>query len=434
MGLIFDDALLNSWMPVLSLLIMIATIINILTYLLGALLQQEKIKSAAKAGFIEIFYSAVIIAFVMFTVNAANGLVQYLAGGGTEPFLVYMPSGSTFVPVDLCQQTGTFITSDPRSPYYWNERTNEGIPYCHIRIAMYFLDTIFDELNGHAFKIYLSYILTSTLGADFTLNVEFVFEKAGFFTVNPIRGFFVVPNLIKTFAFETAIKIMGLLKFQEVLLSFISKALFPGLFMLGIIFRTFAFTRKIGGLLMAIALVMFFIYPMFYLLPALLVKKIKDEARARDPANLNPNIAGNLYVRGAPPSLTGTGQSAEEQEEEYRRIREGINAAGARDLVRSVEGARTGINVADDRDISDEELDQLAERGTSWFYRISRTSWYHPSVSQFDNGEIIDVLARLSFFSVFFGLLGILAAIASIRSLSVMLGGDIEIAGLTHLI
>ena len=52
----------------------------------------------------------------------------------------------------------------------------------------------------------------------------------------------------------------------------------------------------------------------------------------------------------------------------------------------------------------------------------------------YEPGGMIDILSRLTFFSVFFSLFSILGTIAAIRSLSMTFCVDIEIAGLTRLI
>jgi hypothetical protein len=49
-------------------------------------------------------------------------------------------------------------------------------------------------------------------------------------------------------------------------------------------------------------------------------------------------------------------------------------------------------------------------------------------------GGYIDMVSRLTFFSLFFSFLGVMATIAAVKSLSGLFGGDLEIAGLTHLI
>jgi hypothetical protein len=71
----------------------------------------------------------------------------------------------------------------------------------------------------------------------------------------------------------------------------------------------------------------------------------------------------------------------------------------------------------------------------SWFGAVSKRSMVDNFMDYawLPNGPL-DVLSRLTFWSVFFSLFGILGTIAGIRSLSITFGGDIEIAGLTRLI
>ena len=75
------------------------------------------------------------------------------------------------------------------------------------------------------------------------------------------------------------------------------------------------------------------------------------------------------------------------------------------------------------------------EATDSWYSKVEAQSKFDSGIGiAYKQGGPVDALSRIAFFSAFFSLFGILATIASIRSLSVTFGGDIEIAGLTHLI
>jgi hypothetical protein len=43
-------------------------------------------------------------------------------------------------------------------------------------------------------------------------------------------------------------------------------------------------------------------------------------------------------------------------------------------------------------------------------------------------------MGRMVFFSLFFSFLAVMSTIAAIKGLSPLFGGDVEIAGLTHLV
>jgi hypothetical protein len=161
---------------------------------------------------------------------------------------------------------------------------------------------LFDETKDFAFSIYLSYIKTSML-SEATINIEFVFEAAGFFTFTPWRGFFTMGNTIKALVFDWAIKIMMLTKFQEVLLRFIAIGLFQALFVIGAILRTFMFTRRLGGLLLGMAIAFYFVFPAFYAYGALVMIDLKEKARPAWMADTTANPDG--YKNPQPDSVLG---------------------------------------------------------------------------------------------------------------------------------
>jgi len=73
-----------------------------------------------------------------------------------------------------------------------------------------------------------------------------------------------------------------------------------------------------------------------------------------------------------------------------------------------------------------------------FFYAVDFTGLLITNEDYIDSlispGGVIDATARFVFFSMFFALLAVFATVGAIRSLSPLLGGDVELAGLTHLI
>ncbi|MCX6776155.1 MAG: hypothetical protein NT130_04895 [Candidatus Micrarchaeota archaeon] len=68
------------------------------------------------------------------------------------------------------------------------------------------------------------------------------------------------------YAFGLLIPLISSFIAQRYILEFTKTALFPTLLAMGIILRTFFFTRKVGGLLIAIALALYTIYPLMYIM------------------------------------------------------------------------------------------------------------------------------------------------------------------------
>ncbi len=450
----------------------IVTTLVALVYVISGFLMNEKMKTWAKMELAEIFYSAVIIAVAIGGITTMDNVVQGALGvsnlGGTTAttgsfgsagqFQCLGTATSAFVPVsiggvktykcmDIC---GEEIARDQNSIY-------NGVPSCHMRLGMWYLSETFEEAKNFAFDIYVSYIKTSFVG-ELTINIEYFTEYAGFFTFNPWRGFVSMPNKVKELCFDWAMKLMMLCKFQEVLLRYVAVALFPALFVIGALLRTFTFTRRLGGLLLAMAIALYFFFPAFYAFGALVMFDLKSKAydswMHNDKANPvrlsgplagsrvpDPPISNTMYINGNVPTLGGG--STTEDLKNALMVNEG-NGLTSPEFLREIEnGQKTGIlpsfDLNSNTQRSDDEVRKAMEdsrrKGDNFIDTVSKEGKYDDFITSVwtQNGPL-DVLARITFWSLFFGLFSIIGTIGIIRSLSITFGGDIEIAGLTRLI
>jgi len=447
------DVWYTTWIPIALLALGIAIILTAIVYMIGSALSNDKMKMWAKLELVEVFYSAVIIAVIAVpsvgVLSVVDSIVKGSLGYGDDGPLVWIPESDTFA--SLCKDD---IAQNQMSIY-------NNVSACHIRLGMYFMHALFKETSDFAYKDYLSYIYTS-MAADFTMNFEFITEAAGFFTVAPWRGFFTMGNTIKSLVFDYAIKLMILLKFQEVMLAFIAKALFPALFVVGAVLRTFTFSRRLGGLLLAMALSLYYVFPMFYALGGIVMLDIKAQVLSPDNPNnadflsvckgisndacKDPPITNIMYINGTIPMIGGgmktseyldaanklEGKTAQERMAAMESDKQGMKPLDA-DVNTGRLGSDFGAKVSlDDRLVN---MEKARNNTQIWFDKVASQSKFDTAVLMtYKPGGPVDILSRVAFFSVFFSLFGILATIASIRSLSVTFGGDIEIAGLTHLI
>ncbi|MBI5224050.1 hypothetical protein HY990_06550 [Candidatus Micrarchaeota archaeon] len=450
----------GNWIGLAGVLLMIGVILVGIVYIISVFISNDKFKSWAKSELVELLYSAVLISLLVFGSYAADGILQgamgigaaHLATGGivsptTAPVPVVPLSGGSssrvYTNLDIC---GPNLAAATGSVY-------SGIPSCHIKLAIWYLRELYDEAKQTGFEIYSSYIATSMI-AEFTLNVEFIFEITGFFNFNPFKGFFAMGNYAKSTLFDWAIKLMMLNKFQEVIIRYIATGLYPTFFVMGAILRAFSFTRKLGGLLLAIALSLYFILPSFYAFAALLAIDLKAHVRSAAILNDNPQailgdppIASTMYVDGYLPLLSNRVTAAEL----HNSLRQMEGVTDEEFLNRMERGywdnPGTVINPGNNYDFSSNSGAALSDdqrRATiatahdttqNWFNSISRLSRLDQFVSHiWEPGGYIESFSRLTFWSMFFSLLGLLATIAGIRSLAIIFGGDIEIAGLTRLI
>lgn len=433
-----------SWVWVAAAAFSIMTAFIALVYALGSILLNEKMKTWAKMELVEVFYSAIIISAALGAIPVIDGVVQGSLGvsnlgDGEHPITQWWVRDSEaglkeeeFV--DIC---GEDMVRAEYSVY-------QNLTSCHVRLATYYLRTIFGEARDFAYMIYRSYIWSS-MASEFSINVESAFEQAGFFTWTPWRGFFTMGNVIKELSFDWAMKIMQLTKFQELLVRFTATALFPGLFITGAILRTLVFTRRLGGLLLAIGIALYFVFTSFYSFGALIMLHLKfvaapawEVSDANKHGTNDPPIMNTIYVTGDIPMPGGTVTDAEMEaqylyfdtmsEEEFADYVEGEGFAPDIDLGKQLSEAE-----------KEEAFETSQEGFSTWFGDVSRQSMIDKVAgvlgpSYWRSNGFLDVLARLVFFSLFFSLFGIIGTIAAIRSLAMTFGGDIEIAGLTRLI
>jgi len=428
------------WLPVAGACLGIATMLVGLIYMIGSMLMNDRMKGWAKLELSEIIYSAIIIAVIATPSVGLLGVVDNIVQNAI--FAGYPGGGPT---VWVSEQSRSYslcgkdIAADEESMYH-------GIDGCHVRLGMWYMHSVFKETSDLAYKEYVVYGYTSML-ADFAINFEFITEASGFFTFTPWRGFFTLGNTIKSMVFDYAIKIMILTKFQEFMLAFIAKALFPALFISGAILRTFTFSRKLGGLLLGMSISLYYIFPAFYAFGGLVMLDMKKQVEvmpsfkaicdkiSKDACN-DPPITNAMYVNGTI-AVPGGGMNLDTYMQDYQKAEQKGVSGRMEEMNKKDSTAKPGLDLG--KNLTDaekkENMGNAVNATDKWMEELSKKSSFDSGVFiAYKSGGPVDALSRMAFFSVFFSLFGILATIAAIRSLSMTFGGDIEIAGLTHLI
>ncbi len=454
------SALWGGWLWFAGAALGLVTALTGVVYVLSGFLMNEKMRTWAKMELVEIFYSAVIIAIGIGGVTTMDSVVQGALGisntgaaaGAVGPFQCLGTVTSAYVPVsvngrkeyqcmDICGQD---IAADELSVYH-------GISSCHMRLGIWFLGETFDEAKDFAYDIYISYI-KSSMAAEFTINIEYFTEYAGFFTFNPWRGFFTMGNTVKQLCFDWVMKMMMLLKFQQVLLRYVALALFPGLFVIGALLRTLTFTRRLGGLILAMAIALYFIFPAFYAFGALVMLDMKSKAyndwMANDKANptgiKDPPIANTMYINDNIPVLGGTTTTTVTSQDMKDELAKDEADPNFMTRAEQSPGQASSVmpNIGDlssTTSHTDTEKQNAMESAynsvVAWKDTMSKEGKYdHFITNAWKQNGPLDALARITFWSLFFALFSIIGTIGVIRSLSITFGGDIEIAGLTRLI
>lgn len=431
------DSLLLEWSSIAGAIFLIGIFLTGLVYMAGNSLMNDKIKGWAKTEFVELFYSAVLFAIIVSIYLMGNEVAKAFA------FQIDSYSANT-----LC-------TSDDRPFHMMDVDSIEGyrnLP-CHLRIAKNFLASIFYETGGFVKAVGVThswYTYFSSLSLDYNAAGTTAYFSGA--SINhALFGFLNAKNNGLSFLFDNGVKILTIVRFQEVLVNFIGLALFPVLMTVGLILRTFMLTRKLGGLLIAMAISLYFIYPIFYIVGDSIYNSIII-AQHYDPlASEKPAIAWITADLGALPSkpadLTPTGSAAEDLTFKTSMddiSSEFLNSLGMLSSTEKCEEAAAEVEAAggEEGNIVENEGFDITSLD-SWDDNILLGDWLSGLYSSGGSTNPasfksilagIDVLAKALFFSMFFSFLSVFATISAVKTLSPMLGGDVEIAGLTHLI
>ncbi len=327
----------SGWEVAAGIAVLISFAITSLAYMLAQFFQMPALVAWAKNEFGQAIASA-------FAVGGVIGFVYFLSIVSTE-------------------MTGLPGCSDP-----WQA--------CHIQAAKTYLNNtfweVFEESRG-IFRLNMWMGLIST----FSFSIAFRESTLAVIWTVPFAGLSIPLETIDM-AFNTLTKVMMSLKFQEILLEYIQKAIFPMLLVYGVLLRTFFFTRRLGGLLIAIALSLYTVYPLMYVLGQFVY--------------VNTTL-GSKYVVIEPSG--------------FESLLEDPNNPGHYDV----------INLVHNQGKLKKNL-----------------GYYITGEFLIGNDGILERTGKLLVYSTFLPFIAIFTTIASVKALSLLLGGDVEIAGLTRLI
>lgn len=374
-----------------------ATIIMIIVWAFANILNNDGIKAYVKMEFFELFYSLFLFALIF----AFFPVFDVVVGESVPSLFTGVTNGKI-----------ALKTADPSTGY-------ELVPK-HFRYAKFFLESLFKEAVFLNDEIFSSYAVTGLLG-DIYLSLDLFWEQRSFIDYNPFKGFFHIGNVIKLQLFELVAKVALITKFQELFMHVFISGFFSVFLGGGLILRSFQVTRRLGGLLMAIALALYFIFPLAYIFAG----SVFDHVGGIGKFHIDYDSAEGLMnpLKGVVPedaydysALIESGMSEQEIKE---KVQEGAMMTDFCQLLSNETDPGSEAEIAHTQSVIGEWANNFQEKDLD-------VPFFEPMY--------IDKASRLIFFSMFFSFIGLMMTIASIRSLSALFGGDLEIAGLTHII
>ncbi len=431
---------------VMLILLLFSTALIGLAYMVGNVLGIEKLNVWAKHEIGEVVAAALIFTLISFFTTSADKVAEAAVQ------IIDKPAHTTFCTTSSPPPYKFTVNGKDIDPGY------DDLP-CHMRVADNYLTSIFYETASLFKSIGLAY---STLSYISTFSYSSTFQGAGKFlsaaltTTNFFLGFAKTKVNFYSFMFRYLTRLLIIIRFQEIILRFIAVALFPILLSLGIGLRAFFLTRKLGGLLIAMALSLYYIYPLFFVIgdavyynvaylhsysgtqhpnpavnPVLAKTTISDDLMAIPGLNAKMNETGGKIVVEKDANLLKDQATLTTDITETKKLseKEQEKLSGASNIC---SGIATEWN-----DIENVEKDFPENLMNRYFTELmdKHVGNMNIFVSGFkQNLYALDLLARLMFFSTFFSFMAVITTIANIKVFSPILGGDVEIAGLTRLI
>jgi hypothetical protein len=378
--------LFEYWQQLAVLVILMGFLLMGLVYMVAYAFDYKTVQIFVKNEMIQLAASAVILGSMLVFIPAMDSVSQQFAAdilvlrGGAGSIQFQSATGEwTVMPGHAIN-----ITEPKMSSGHWTGRwTITELPAmasfscpspCHFYLARAYLGYNYERIAVIARSVVKAYATLSWI--DYTRVGIFVNILGVVFqlklTLMPFTGLSIIYHSLGT-CFDFMAKAMVSLKFQEMTLMYIQNGVFPVFLIGGIIMRSVWFLRKLGGLLIAIAIGVYTLFPLLYILCWYTIDSSTPTMRID--ATMVP--AGNFRTSLLPWEAVNLGASDEE------------------------------------------------------FEKMLFTTY---DASNIPTPGILDIAASLMLPAVAVPLLNLIVTIAFIKTLSASLGGDMELAGLTRIL
>ncbi len=216
-----------------------------LAWFYGSFAMDDKVKAWCKSEFAQLLFTIIIGMAVLLIIATLSYIVMQVSSITPDSSHGTGASWSAYVDVRCAPST---------LPAY--DRP------CHIRLAEDYLQILATSSQTQAAAV-LRYNSVLAVASSISLSFRGMPDPSGDLALAPLSGL-TIPMETLSFVFDLANKNIMALRFQLFLIEFLHLAFFPLFLVMGLFFRTLTFTRRLGGLFIAIALSMYIVYPLMY--------------------------------------------------------------------------------------------------------------------------------------------------------------------------
>jgi hypothetical protein len=371
-----------------------------LIYLLSRMLDNDEMKGWAQNEFYQVVVSVIILASAVAFLSTINSIVYAILG--------VLPSGLDFscntggcTYQQLKFNSADIVLGDPTrlaQAVQTTTATCGGEEPCHIAIAVSRMDMLYDTIRHYVANKIAS---AGTIAILSETTFGFSTFRVAPFAVSKyiINGYSTFINSLNT--------ILLLLKANSMFLVFVSKSLFPMFLIAGLALRSISILRNVGGLMLSLSLGLYFVYPMLIVLSTAIISP-------------NPNsfvlgyddLTGFLSTPTERPNVTPISTS------EIPKIDDTADSGMIDKMLGIVGNVLTLFEDAFFKDIGGHKVDWIS-------YQLFNLIM--------PNG-FIDNVACITVWIFVPMIVSIYGTLIFVKEFSSLLGGDVDIAGLSKLV
>ncbi|MFA4982738.1 MAG: hypothetical protein WC588_00830 [Candidatus Micrarchaeia archaeon] len=294
---------------------------------------------------------------------------------------------------------------------------------CHVELAMDHLQFVYETLRKNVMTYLWNYSAIATL-ANLHTSINIMNEPDfGSLSLSPLTYLSAGVDYF-TILIGLATKAMMMTRTQQAALDYLHYPVFGAFMSMGLVLRILPFTRKLGGMLIAISLSLYVVLPMFYVLNSAILWGF-----IAAPAGGTPSTVGASYDTGAYTPGYGAGEAENYDAVDPENVLEGGYVANI-DVCNSTGADAEQARAERQQDEGFIQSNWKMMRGTKWHAGL-QTMLTGPGLSY--DGPL-GVLAMIMVFSTVLPFLGLMTSLAAFKVLSPLLGGDVELGLLSRLI
>jgi len=406
-GIPVSNYLSMGWANLAGMALAIVVLLLAIGYMAGSLLSDEQLKAWTKRELGQAVFSALILVTVFVLIGSMDYWLKVVSLATPDQ----SPEWNTYV--------NNFVCCDPTQPgahCVISPALARNRP-CHIALAMDYLQVLY-ESGMTQMKTVVSHYWSYAFISGLTLELKVLFEWIANISWTPLAGLSITAEYYKTI-FDLLFKTIILIRAQQMFLDFLWAGLFPYMLAAGLVLRIFYFTRKLGGLLIALGLSLFIVLPMFYVLSgAILFGFMGGWVSSAGYATFGNSIdQGTMPMPGQTDSVNTAPMSGNEFSQTQLNL---YDACGTATDEEKTSQASFFDNIVSQKDTLLHSGRGEAEKGAN----DSRFGLEGPT----------NMLAALLFFTLVLPFMGLMLTLAAFKFLSPLIGGDVEISLLSRLI